>query len=109
MMDYGVHLPLIATDRRPWSLRRLLERTEVAEGLGFQALAANDHLLFSSSWLDGPTALAALLARAGWTWPPRWRCRSCVDRRRDSRDFQPTSLIPMDASQIIRTREGGER
>ena len=102
MMDYGVHLPLIATDRRPWSLRRLLERAEVAEGLGFQALAANDHLLFSSSWLDGPTALAALLARAGWTWPPRWRCRSYMDRWRDSRSLQPTSLIPMDAAQIIR-------
>ena len=102
MMDYGVHLPLIATDRRPWSLRRLLECVEVAEGLGFQALAANDRLLFSSSWLDGPTALAALLARAGWTWPPRWRRRSYMDRWRDSRSLQPTSLIPMDASQIIR-------
>jgi len=33
--------------------------------LGFRALAANDHLLFSRPWLDGPTALAAVLARAG--------------------------------------------
>ena len=32
MMDYGVHLPLIALDGRPWSLRRLLEHAEVAEG-----------------------------------------------------------------------------
>jgi hypothetical protein len=67
MMDYGVHLPLIVTDGRPWSLRRLLEHTKVAEGLESRALAANDHLLFSRPWLDGPTALAAVPARAGWT------------------------------------------
>ena len=65
MMDYGAHLPLISMDGRPWSLRRLLEYAEVAEGLEFRALAANDHLLFSRPWLDGPTALAAVLARAG--------------------------------------------
>jgi hypothetical protein len=56
MMDYGAHLPLIAMDGRPWSLRRLLAYAEVAE-----------------------------------------------------RAFQPTNLIPTDASQIIRTSEGGER
>jgi probable F420-dependent oxidoreductase len=60
-MDYGAHLPLIALDGRPWSLRRLLEYTETAEDLGFQALTANDHLLFPRPWLDGPTALAAVL------------------------------------------------
>src|SRR5215204_453438 len=64
-MDYGVHLPLIAFDRRPWSLQDLLEYVEDAETLGFQALSANDHLLFPRPWLDGPTALAAVLARTG--------------------------------------------
>jgi len=64
-MDYGVHLPLIATEGRPWSLRRLLEYSETAERLGFAALSANDHLLFSRPWLDGPTALAAVLAATG--------------------------------------------
>lgn len=64
-MDYGVHLPLIAFDGRPWSLRRLLEYTETAESLGFAAVSANDHLLFSRPWLDGPTALAAVLAATG--------------------------------------------
>jgi probable F420-dependent oxidoreductase len=62
MMDYGVDLPLIAMDGRPWSLRRLLEYAETAERLGFAALSANDHLLFSRPWLDGPTALTAVLA-----------------------------------------------
>jgi probable F420-dependent oxidoreductase len=61
-MDYGVHLPLIALDGQPWSLQRLLTYTETVEGLGFKALSANDHLLFPRPWLDGPTALAAVLA-----------------------------------------------
>src|SRR5215211_2000999 len=63
-MDYAVHLPLIALDGRPWSLRRLLEYAELAEDLGFGALSANDHLLFPRPWLDGPTALPAVLAVA---------------------------------------------
>ena len=33
--------------------------------MGFGALAANDHLLFPRPWLDGPTALAAVLAVTG--------------------------------------------
>jgi probable F420-dependent oxidoreductase len=64
-VDYGAHLPLIALDRQPWTLRRLLEYAEVAEGVGFQALSANDHLVFPQPWLDGPTALAAVLGRTG--------------------------------------------
>jgi probable F420-dependent oxidoreductase len=61
-MDYGAHLPLIALDGRPWSLRGLLEYAEAAEDLGFRTLSANDHLLFPRPWLDGLTALAAVLA-----------------------------------------------
>ncbi len=64
-MDYGVHLPLIGFDGRPWSLRRLLEYAETAERLGFAALAANDHLVFSRPWLDGPTALSSVIAATG--------------------------------------------
>jgi len=66
-VDYGAHLPLIALNGQHWSLRRLLEYTEVAEHLGFRALSANDHLLFPRPWLDGPTALA------GYS-PARGRC-----------------------------------
>lgn len=64
-MDYGAHLPLIALNGQRWSLRSLLEYTELAERLGFSALSANDHLLFPRPWLDGPTAMAAVLARTG--------------------------------------------
>jgi probable F420-dependent oxidoreductase len=64
-VDYGAHLPLIALNGQQWSLRRLVEYTETAESLGFRALSANDHLLFPRPWLDGQTALAAVLARTG--------------------------------------------
>ena len=64
-MDYGAHLPLIALDRQPWTLQRLLEYAEIAESVGFQALSVNDHLIFPRPWLDGPTALAAVLTRTG--------------------------------------------
>jgi len=64
-MDYGVHLPLIAFDERPWTLKRLLDYTRTAERLGYSSLAVNDHLLFSRPWLDGPTALSSVLAATG--------------------------------------------
>lgn len=64
-MDYGAHLPLIALESRPWTLYRLLEYAEMAERSGFKALSANDHLVFARPWLDGPTALAAVLGRTG--------------------------------------------
>ena len=55
----------MALDGRPWTLDRLLEYAQTAESEGFQALAANDHLVFGRPWLDGPTALAAVLTRTG--------------------------------------------
>ena len=64
-MDYGAHLPLMALDGRPWSLDRLLEYARIAEGAGFRALSANDHLVYGRPWLDGPTALAAVLGCTG--------------------------------------------
>jgi probable F420-dependent oxidoreductase len=42
-----------------------LEYAQIAESVGFQAIAANDHLVFPRPWLDGPTALAAVLTRTG--------------------------------------------
>lgn len=62
-MEYGAHLPLIGFDDKPVSLERLLNYAEAAERLGFQSLCANDHLVFSRPWFDGPTALAAVLTR----------------------------------------------
>ncbi len=36
-----------------------------AAALGYGYLCANDHLLFSRPWLDGPTALAAVIEESG--------------------------------------------
>jgi alkanesulfonate monooxygenase SsuD/methylene tetrahydromethanopterin reductase-like flavin-dependent oxidoreductase (luciferase family) len=51
-MDFGGH---------PYTLDHLVAYTKRAAQLGFDALSVNDHLVFSVPWLDGPTALAAVL------------------------------------------------
>ena len=64
-MEFGVHLPLISFQGEHRSLDDLLGFTEAARDLGYTHLCANDHLVFSRPWLDGPTALAAVLACSG--------------------------------------------
>jgi alkanesulfonate monooxygenase SsuD/methylene tetrahydromethanopterin reductase-like flavin-dependent oxidoreductase (luciferase family) len=59
-VEYGVHLPLIDLGR-PASLPALTAYVRAAATLGYRYLCANDHLLFGRPWLDGPTALAALI------------------------------------------------
>jgi alkanesulfonate monooxygenase SsuD/methylene tetrahydromethanopterin reductase-like flavin-dependent oxidoreductase (luciferase family) len=58
-VEYGAHLPLIELGASR-SLAALKAYARTAAALGFRYLCANDHLLFSRPWLDGPTALAAL-------------------------------------------------
>ena len=64
-MEFGVHLPLISFTGEQRSLDDLLVLTETADEFGFTHVCANDHLVFSRPWLDGPTALAAVLAHSG--------------------------------------------
>jgi probable F420-dependent oxidoreductase len=64
-MEFGVHLPLISFVGEQRSLDDLLAVTQAANELGYTHVCANDHLVFSRPWLDGPTALAAVLARSG--------------------------------------------
>ena len=59
-VEYGAHLPLIDLGA-PRSLAALGTYVRAAAGLGFRYLCANDHLVFSRPWLDGPTALAAVI------------------------------------------------
>jgi alkanesulfonate monooxygenase SsuD/methylene tetrahydromethanopterin reductase-like flavin-dependent oxidoreductase (luciferase family) len=59
-VEYGAHLPLIGLGASR-SLAALKAYARTAAALGFRYLCANDHLLFSRPWLDGPTALAALI------------------------------------------------
>jgi alkanesulfonate monooxygenase SsuD/methylene tetrahydromethanopterin reductase-like flavin-dependent oxidoreductase (luciferase family) len=46
------------------SLARLHATVDAARDCGFVAVSANDHFVFSTPWLDGPTALAAAVARS---------------------------------------------
>lgn len=64
-MDLGVHLPLMEFADEGLSLARLLATTDAARDRGFAAVSANDHFVFSTPWLDGPTALAATVERSG--------------------------------------------
>jgi alkanesulfonate monooxygenase SsuD/methylene tetrahydromethanopterin reductase-like flavin-dependent oxidoreductase (luciferase family) len=59
-VEFGAHLPLIDFGA-PVTLAGLNAYARAAACLGFRALCANDHLLFGRSWLDGPTALAAVI------------------------------------------------
>ena len=64
-MEFGVHLPLISIAGEQRSLDELRAVTKTARDLGYTHLCANDHLVFSRPWLDGPTTLVALIAHSG--------------------------------------------
>lgn len=64
-MRYGAHLPLIDFDGRGWRTSTLSAYARTAAGLGFAALAANDHLVFRRPWLDGIVALASVVEASG--------------------------------------------
>jgi alkanesulfonate monooxygenase SsuD/methylene tetrahydromethanopterin reductase-like flavin-dependent oxidoreductase (luciferase family) len=64
-MDFGAHLPLMDFGGHPYTLEHLVAYTKTAADLGFAAVSANDHLVFSVPWLDGPTALAAVMEHSG--------------------------------------------
>ncbi len=64
-MELGVHLPLMEFGHEGQSLARLTNAVDAARDCGFAAVSANDHFLFQTPWLDGLTALAAVLERSG--------------------------------------------
>jgi alkanesulfonate monooxygenase SsuD/methylene tetrahydromethanopterin reductase-like flavin-dependent oxidoreductase (luciferase family) len=63
-MDLGAHLPLMDFGGHPYTSEHLLDYARTAARLGFDTLAANDHMVFPVPWLDGPTALAAVLGES---------------------------------------------
>jgi alkanesulfonate monooxygenase SsuD/methylene tetrahydromethanopterin reductase-like flavin-dependent oxidoreductase (luciferase family) len=63
-MRYGVHLPLISFAGETWSLGRLTGYANTARRLGYSAISANDHFVYPRPWLDGLTALAAVVEHA---------------------------------------------
>ena len=64
-LELGVHLPLMEFGDEGLSLGRLTRAVDAARECGFAAISANDHFLFQTPWLDGPTGLAAVVERAG--------------------------------------------
>ena len=64
-MDLGVHLPLMEFGEEGQSLARLQATVDAARDCGYAAISVNDHFVFSTPWLDGPTALAAVVERSG--------------------------------------------
>ena len=64
-MELGVHLPLMPFGEEPLSLARVRRVVETARGCGFAAVSANDHFVFQTPWLDGPTALASVIDASG--------------------------------------------
>ena len=64
-MKFGAHLPLMDFGGHPYTLAHLASYARRAAALGFDTLAANDHLVFASPWLDGPTALASVIGDSG--------------------------------------------
>jgi alkanesulfonate monooxygenase SsuD/methylene tetrahydromethanopterin reductase-like flavin-dependent oxidoreductase (luciferase family) len=61
----GVHLPLMEFGGEGQSVTRVMETVDAARECGLDAISANDHLVFSTPWLDGLTALAAATERSG--------------------------------------------
>ena len=62
---FGAHLPLMDFGGQRFDVDHLVEYVETATALGFDAVSVNDHLAFSVPWLDGPTALAAVVSCSG--------------------------------------------
>jgi alkanesulfonate monooxygenase SsuD/methylene tetrahydromethanopterin reductase-like flavin-dependent oxidoreductase (luciferase family) len=64
-MELGVHLPLMQFGSEQLSFTRLAEAADSARECGFAAVSVNDHFIFQTPWLDGPTALASVIDRTG--------------------------------------------
>jgi alkanesulfonate monooxygenase SsuD/methylene tetrahydromethanopterin reductase-like flavin-dependent oxidoreductase (luciferase family) len=64
-VDLGAHLPLMQFGDEQLSLQRLEAAVDTARDCGFAAVSANDHFIFQTPWLDGPTALASMIGRSG--------------------------------------------
>jgi alkanesulfonate monooxygenase SsuD/methylene tetrahydromethanopterin reductase-like flavin-dependent oxidoreductase (luciferase family) len=64
-LELALHLPLIEFGDEGQSLGRLTRAVDAARECSFAAISANDHFVFQAPWLDGPTALAAVVERSG--------------------------------------------
>ncbi len=63
-LELAAHLPLIQFDGSPITRDRILEAVKTVARLDFWGISANDHVIFSRPWIDGPTALAMSIPHA---------------------------------------------
>ena len=97
-MELGVHLPLMEFGNEGQSLARLQATVDAARESGFVAVSANDHFVFSTPWLDGQTALAAVIDRSGeMALATTIRWRRCAARCRSRRHLRRWTSCPADA------------
>jgi alkanesulfonate monooxygenase SsuD/methylene tetrahydromethanopterin reductase-like flavin-dependent oxidoreductase (luciferase family) len=64
-MELGVHLPLMQFGAQPISPARVRRAVDAARECGFAGVSANDHFVFKTPWLDGPTVLTSVIERSG--------------------------------------------
>ena len=64
-MRIGAHLPLADLGAGRPTGEDLCTYARTARDLGYSTLAANDHLVWSRPWLDGPTTIASVISAAG--------------------------------------------
>lgn len=64
-LQLAAHLPLIQFDGTPITRSRILQTARTAASLDFWGISANDHVIFSRPWIDGPSALAISIPHAG--------------------------------------------
>ena len=63
MAAIGIHLPQLVERPTPAAAAQAVQCAVAAERLGYDAVSVNDHVVYHSPWLDGPTLLAAAAAR----------------------------------------------
>ena len=63
-MELGVHLPLMSFDGEAVSAERIAATVDASVECGFAAVSANDHFVYQTPWLDGPTVLASVIERS---------------------------------------------
>jgi alkanesulfonate monooxygenase SsuD/methylene tetrahydromethanopterin reductase-like flavin-dependent oxidoreductase (luciferase family) len=63
MAAIGIHLPQLVERPTASALADAVQCAVAAERLGYDAVSVNDHVVYHSPWLDGPTLLAAAAAR----------------------------------------------
>ena len=62
---FGAHLPIMDLGDQRYAVDHLVKYVATATAGGFDAISVNDHFVFGAPWLDGLTALAAVVASSG--------------------------------------------